>query len=93
MSAFYLTHGSIYNNSYTSYLTVTFLAFPVAFFGSAVAFLTAVFFATGFDLAAGSSFTTDSLAVVAFFAAVFFAASTFACNLANTYSNSVISSP
>ena len=64
-------------NSYTSYLAVTFLAFPVAFFfGSVVAFFTSAFFAAGFDLAAGSSFTTDSLAVVVFFAAVFFAAST-----------------
>ena len=80
-------------DSYTSYLTAAFLAFPVDFFDSAVAFFTSAFFAAGFDLVAGASFTTGSLALVAFLTAVFFAASTFACNLANTFSNSVISSP
>ena len=75
------------------YLAATFLALPVVFFGSAAAFLTSAFFAAGFDLATAFSFITGSLASAAFLTVVFFAASAFACHLATSFSNSVISSP
>lgn len=88
-----LSHPRLYITILYSLFSSNLFSFTCSLLHSAAAFLTSAFFAAGFDLATAFSFITGSLASAAFLTVVFFAASAFACHLATSFSNSVISSP